>query len=149
MLGRAEVDCDVRPASDGSLALVAELAAIFAPTPGEPRCVQAPGEPEHIGFWTNPRAKAVWLARVERPGKYQVLVEQACEAGVAGSEYQLCLGDAVLQGSVEPTPSWRQYAAVHQGSVQLTAGTVRVVLSPLNLRRGAFMNVRGVRLVPA
>jgi alpha-L-fucosidase len=173
--GKAEVDYDIRPEADGRLVLTPECAALYSPTPGEPRYFPAAGGPGHLGMWTDPKARAEWLMRVPAAGVYDVAIEQACPGAVSGSSYTVTFtepgllmtriinhlsgatveanlkkaqtGVTVLKAKTQPTGGWSDYAVVALGSVSLPAGPVTVNLASTS-DRTVFMDMRAIRLVP-
>lgn len=174
--GKAEVDYDIRPEVDGSLVLTPGCAAIYSPTPGEPRYFPVENGPGHLGMWTDSKARVEWLLRLPSAGAYDVVIEQACPGAVAGSPYTVTftepglhmtrivnhltgatveenlkraqIGVTVLKAKTRPTGGWSDYAGVSLGSVTLPAGPVTVNLASKS-DKTAFMDVHSISLVPS
>ena len=173
--GVAEIDGNIRPGSDGGFELTTEWAGIYTANPGFPRYFPGTDKdhPGRIGFWNQLGTHVEWLLNVPQSGIFEVVIEQACPGGDAGSVYELSIekpsfmsktlivnhetGETVVQAGeagrkvvlssfTQPTASWYDYIEVPIGRINLPAGLVKVELRPINLKRGAFMDVRNVRM---
>jgi len=173
--GPARVDGIIRREADGSYHLTAEWAALYTPKPGCPRFIPGSEDRGRIGMWNQAAARAEWLLDVPAAGRYEVVIEQACPADVAGSVYTLEIkrpcenaarigalhltdapaavraamadkGIIQIPGVVQATAGWHDYRRVSLGAAELPAGLVTVTLAPHSLPGGAFMDIGGLIL---
>lgn len=139
---------EVAPEPDGSFVLLPRRAELQNSGDGPALAVNPDGT-DRIGKWGAPGGQAVWRVKVDRPGRYRVLLEQACPPEGAGSTYSLRAGDTVLDGTVQPSRAWFDYVSVDAGSVDLPRGSFRLSLAPVALKKEYhFMDVRRIRLIP-
>jgi hypothetical protein len=132
----------VGQAADGSFQLQAPDAKIVGKT--------ALAEDENVGYWTNPKDYVEWKLQVRTPGKFQVAVDYACIPQSAGSDYEVVVGGERLPAKVAATGSWRDFRTVSIGSIQIDrAGVATLQVKPVNIGKGAVMNLRNVFLRPA
>ncbi len=173
--GTAVVDGIIRAEAGGRYALTPEWAALYSPKPGCPRFVPAAEGPGQIGAWTQAEAHAEWLLEVTESGHYEIVINQACPADVAGSPYMLEIkrpgdnasrcgalhltdapavrtamankGIVRIPGVVHATAGWDDYRSVSLGAAELPAGLVSVVLRPRGaLIAGTLMDIRGIEM---
>jgi len=139
---------EVTPAADGTIVLLPRQAELQN-SGGGPALATNPDGTDRIGKWAAPSGKAVWRVKSSRAGRYRVLVEQACPAEGAGSTYRLQAGRSALQGTVQPSQGWFEYASVEVGTIDSPAGSFRVTITPVALKKEYhFMDVRCIRLIP-
>ena len=172
--GTAVVDAVIRAEADGRYALTPEWATLYSPKPGCPRFYPAAEGPGRIGMWTQAEAHAEWLLEVTESGHYEIVVNQACPADVAGSPYLLEIkrpsdnasrcgalhltdapavrtamankGIVRISGVVQATAGWNDCRSVSLGTAELPAGLVSVVLRPHALAAGRLMDIRGIEM---
>ncbi len=132
----------LRPRADGTIALPATAAEIFG--------ARLTLEPlyHNLGFWTAPDDRAGWRVEVDRPGRYAVWIDWACDEGMKGNAYVVEAGRSRIDGKVAGTGSWDAYQRAQVGEVTLPAGPVRVEVRPEGPIRGALMDLRSVELRP-
>jgi alpha-L-fucosidase len=101
---------------------------------------------QSIGYWTNAEDSVVWGVDVPKAGSYTVEAEVACPDDAAGST--VIVGGASLV--VPATGDWHSFRkAVFDGTVDLKAGKQKIALKVKEMKAGAVMNLRVVRLIPA
>ena len=106
-------------------------------------------EDENIGYWTNPKDYVEWKLLVKTPGRFQILVDYACVPGSAGNDYEVVVGGARLPAKVAATASWRDFRMVAIGTIDIDqAGPTTLEVKPVNVGKGAVMNLRNVVLRP-
>ena len=130
------------PGLDGAIALRAEAAEI--------RGDSLTFDPKHnnLGLWVAPNDRAAWNFDSEKPGRYEVRLDWACADPSAGNPYLIILGDARIEGHVEPTGSWDDYRSAKVGTVELAPGRHRLEVRPVVKVRGTLINLRAVELRP-
>ncbi|MFO0849369.1 MAG: neutral/alkaline non-lysosomal ceramidase N-terminal domain-containing protein [Gemmataceae bacterium] len=104
----------------------------------------------NVGYWHGPQDHVTW--RVESPaaGKYDVYLDYACDDGSAGNRFALDVGGQAVRGTVASTGGWASYRLAKVGTVPLPAGPGTVTVRPdADHIRGALMDLRAVRFVPA
>jgi hypothetical protein len=141
-------DLEVRPAGDGRLLLTATRAMLESRAQDPLRLHPHPDGTPQIGNWSDPKGKATWWVCLPRPGRYRVVVQQACAPEAAGSSYRLRVGAARLRGVVRPTRGWYDFAEVALGTAALPAGCSTLELTSLKLKKNAFMDIRAILLDP-
>ncbi len=155
---------------DGSVRLLDELKAIesqadgsfFLPassarTLGEKLRYEPQPFKNTVGYWTDASDRAEWQLELKRPGKFNVEILQGCGAGQGGSRGNLTVSgvdaaeassDASLEFEVEETGHFQNFRWRHLGEISLkSAGTLRVQVSAVNIRRAALMDIRAIHLV--
>ncbi len=118
--------------------------------------VETKGNEENIGYWTDAKDKATWIAAVRTSGTYAVTLNYACEPGAAGTNISvrflpknLAIATAPGTGGVvEATAGWDDFRDMTLPPVSLPAGTWTVALSAAKMPHGAVMNLRRLRLAP-
>jgi putative membrane-bound dehydrogenase-like protein len=133
----------VTPAGDGALNLLASNCEIYGST------LVLEKQYGNLGYWSSEDDQAVWALDVARPGKYAVWLEWACDDGSAGNSYVLRAGDQRLAGTVAGTGNWDTYRKARVGEVALGAGRQQVVVRSAAKVKGALLDLKAIRLVPA
>jgi putative heme-binding domain-containing protein len=133
----------VKPAADGSLKLTAANAAIYGPS------LVFEKEFGNLGYWSSPDDHAVWTVAVPKAGRYEVWLEYACDNSSAGNNFLIEAGRAKLTGKVAGTRTWDVYRQVQVGTLLLEAGERTVGLRADGTIKGALIDLRAIRLVPA
>ena len=99
------------------------------------------------GSWTDADDALEWTIRVDQPGRFQVTLEQACPRRDSGTPIRLTIGDQALDGRVESTAGWSEFAGFSLGEIEVRQiGRVIAVLKPLASPRGSVMNFSRLRL---
>jgi putative membrane-bound dehydrogenase-like protein len=132
----------VKPGADGSLKLTAANAAIYGPS------LVLEVRYGNLGYWSSADDRAVWTVAVPKAGRYEVLLDYACDNGSAGNTFVIQSGGAKLGGKVAGTGSWDRYQQVSVGTLALEAGERTVTMRPDGKINGALIDLRGIRLAP-
>ena len=106
-------------------------------------------EPEfhNIGFWHGDKDHLIWTVELEKPGRFDVFLDYACDGGSAGNAFVLESGQASIQGKVTGTGGWDKYKREKIGTISLPAGRQQIILRPTGSPlKGALMDLRGVEL---
>jgi putative membrane-bound dehydrogenase-like protein len=127
----------------GELALLATNGAIY----GDQIVFEEPFR--NVGFWHGADDYVVWTVAVDKETTFDVWLDWACDDAVAGNRYALEGGRPALRGKVAGTGGWDKYRQQKLGTFTLAAGTQRLTLRPDAPPRGALLDLRGIRLVPA
>jgi putative membrane-bound dehydrogenase-like protein len=133
----------VRPDGDGVLHLLPSNAEIYGKT------LVLEKQYGNLGYWSSDDDRAVWSLEVTKAGKYIVSLDYACDDGSAGNTYVLEMGGHRLTGKVAGTGTWDAYRRATVGEVTLSAGRHQAVFRAEGKIRGALIDLREVRLVPA
>jgi arylsulfatase A-like enzyme len=142
---RAAMDDDAAgpPAtSNGFIRLWAKDATVS----GEKLCYEPQPEKDTLGYWVNAADRAWWDFRLDEPGRYRVTVLQGCGAGQGGSTVELNTGSSGLEFTVEETGHFQRFVPRAVGTLDLPAGNVRLVVTPLEKKAAAVMDLRSVTL---
>ncbi|MGD9646314.1 MAG: PVC-type heme-binding CxxCH protein [Pirellulales bacterium] len=133
----------VRPAADGALVLPATAAAIYG---GD-----IAFEPEflNVGMWHGEADLAAWSFELDDDAEFDVLLDYACHDAAAGNPFQLEVQGARLAGKISGTGGWDRYTQVRLGSVMLRKGSGRLTFRSAGPIRGALVDLRQLKLVPA
>jgi putative membrane-bound dehydrogenase-like protein len=131
-------------ADDGSIVLPADSAEIFG---GDITFEGAPFQ--NIGYWHGVNDHVSWHVQIEKPGAYDVWMEFACHASVAGNTLVIESGDAAIVHTIGGTGQWSDYQKIKLGSIELNSSTVSVTARPADdLKTEALMDLRTLLLVP-
>ena len=122
------------------------LLARDATVAGEKLCYEPQPEKDTLGYWVNAADRAWWDFRLDEPGRYRVTVLQGCGAGQGGSTVELNTGVAGLEFIVEETGHFQRFVPRAVGTLDLPAGNVRLVVTPLEKKAAAVMDLRSVTL---
>jgi len=130
-------------ADKGTLGLLAKQAEIF----GGDITFEAPFQ--NIGCWHDAQDHAAWTVQPDKPGRFDVYLDYACDDSSAGNRFVLEGIQPTLRGEVTGTGGWDKYRRQKIGTVTLAAGTHRLVLRPdAGTIQGALLDLRGIYLVP-
>ena len=132
----------VRPVN-GRVTLQASVASLFGD--------QITFEPQfgNVGFWHGNQDHVVWTMEIPAAAEFDLYLDGACDAGSAGNRYLLEIGKVSWAGAIESTGGWDQYVQSRLGTIELAAGTHRVVMRPEGgILRGALVDLRGLHLIP-
>lgn len=123
----------------------------------------------HAGNWIRPPDSIEWEFEVPKAGVYQVILNQAVEAGQGGSEVQVVLngklaakmapngvpfssGDADLVGGAthvfKTTSTGGQFKNKNVGTVKLKKGPNKLKLMVSSVKKEKSLDLRGVTLKP-
>jgi hypothetical protein len=94
----------------------------------------------------NTADRAWWDFRLDEPGRYRVTVLQGCGAGQGGSTVELNTGGSAIEFTVEETGHFQRFVPRAVGTLDLPAGNVRLVVTPLEKKAAAVMDLRSVTL---
>lgn len=122
------------------------LLARDATVAGEKLCYEPQPEKDTLGYWVNAADRAWWDFRLDEPGRYRVTVLQGCGAGQGGSIVELNTGLSGLEFTVEETGHFQRFVPRAVGTLDLPAGNVRLVVTPLEKKAAAVMDLRSVTL---
>lgn len=102
-----------------------------------------------VGFWVNPNDYAEWSYALDQPGDFEVEILQGC-GGHAGSDVELGFPEGPVPFVVEETGHFQNFVWRNIGKIALKEpGVQTVTLKCRKLAKGAVMDMRQVRLVPA
>ena len=142
LTAKPEVDASaffIEPEADGMLILKADDADI------QGGAIKLEGD--HVGFWNDVKDTVSWKCNVAMAGTYAVTMQYACADGLAGSEWEISVGDAKVAGKIDSTGGWGKFTTVDAGTIAIakpgkTTVTVRATRKP----GAAVMNLRCVTL---
>lgn len=105
---------------------------------------------DNIGFWTDPNEAVTWQFEVIKPGRYEVVLSQACPQDTAGAAVDIRVGSSALKMHVKATSGWTDFAEIALGEVEIvSAGMCEVRVEPRSKPALAVMNLRSISLRPA
>ncbi len=131
----------VKPANAG-LALLATNGEIY----GNQIAFESPLR--NVGCWHDLADHVVWTVELEKPGRFDVWLDWACDDAVAGNKFVFTGGRDELKGAVTGTGGWDRYRQEKIGDLELPAGMLRLSLRPAGPAiKGALMDLRGIHLV--
>jgi hypothetical protein len=137
---------DPRPANvnpDGSL----ELEIPFAQVTGEIHF--GGGRPGHLGNWKRKGETVAWKFELDKPGRYAVELECACDAAHAGSVVRIELEQDSAEATVVGTGGTNTFKPLKAGAINVAAaGWHELQIVPLSIPHDFVMVLRGVRLIP-
>ena len=102
-----------------------------------------------IRGWTSTGITATWKCKIPTRGTWRVYITYACPPEIAGSEFELTLGDQKVNGVIASTERWENYKEMDLGPVIFRRpGDIEAVLRVTKGRNGDHWDVRSIRLVP-
>jgi hypothetical protein len=129
---------------DGAVHLLAKEATTWS----ENMRYEPKPEKDCLGFWTDKEDFAEWEFKVDKAGRYEVIVHQGCGSG-GGSQVAVELAGQQLEFKVEDTGGFQNWKPVSVGQVEIdAAGTYRLAVKPKTKEGAAIMDVHKVVLVP-
>lgn len=133
----------VKPAADGSLALLATLCEIY----GDQIVFEQPFR--NIGWWHGEQDHVVWSVETDRDTPYDVWLDYASHPDAAGDAFAFDGVEPAIRGTVVSTGGWDRYRQAKMGVVSLPPGRHRLSFRPDGpLKRTALLDLRAVVLVP-
>jgi len=133
-------------AADGSITLPAHQAAPHG------RLLRYEPQPHKntVGYWADAADWVEWKFRISTPGRYTVQLLQGCGKGQGGSTVKVLVAGRTLDYTVEDTGHFQNFVERPAGTVAVEkAGDYTLELRVLKKAKGAVMDVRQVKLVPA
>ncbi|MCL5098769.1 MAG: alpha-L-fucosidase [Candidatus Omnitrophica bacterium] len=126
------------------------LKAIDAEVHGQAAHYEQGDDRDNIGFWINAQDYVTWTCNITKPGRYRVELLYACQPGSEDSQFTIGLdGGAKVSGTVKSTGSWGAFKSETLGQLDLPSGKQTIAVRATSMPKGAVMNLRQVRLVPA
>ncbi len=102
-----------------------------------------------LNNWTRADATVMWRFDVDKPGRYAVELDCACDSANAGSVVRVELNATALQATIPDTGGPNTFKTVRAGQVDIpSAGWQDLRIVPVTLAHHSVMVLRGVRLVP-
>ncbi|MFM7073766.1 MAG: sulfatase-like hydrolase/transferase [Planctomycetota bacterium] len=101
-----------------------------------------------LGFWVKQTDWADWEFTVDKPGRYEVEIQQGCGAGSGGAEVAIEVGGQTLMFTVQDTGHFQHMILKVVGTVELPAGRHTLAVKPRTKPGVAVMDVRRVVLRP-
>lgn len=133
----------VRRDSSGAWKLTAAVAEIYGDS-----LVYEPGH-GNLGYWQSSNDQAIWTLDLPRGGEFDLWLDWAAPEGALGNRLQVEVGPARLPWTIQPTGTWEQYRQIRIGRMRLEEGRQRLVVRGLMPLRGAILDLRQLRLLPA
>ncbi len=133
----------VKQEADGTVLLLAKDATTWS----ENMRYEPKAEKNCLGYWTDPQDFAEWELKIDKPGKYQVVVHQGSSTG--GSEVVIQFGEQKLKFTVQNTGDFHKHKPLTVGEITVEkAGTYRLAIKPQIKHGGAIMDIGEVVLTP-
>ena len=133
------------PGADGVITLSARDAVVH----GEKLQFEPLTHKNTVGYWVNPNDYAEWSYSLDVPGEFDVEIMQGC-GGHAGSEVELGFREGAVPFVVEDTGHFQNFVWRPVGRIALTEmGVQTMTLKCKRLAKGAVMDMRQIRLIPA
>ena len=107
-------------------------------------------EPKYgdLGYWHTEDNNAVWTVQAQRPGKYEVWLDYACDSANPGNSFLVQAGTTRLTGKIEATGSWDEYRRIKVGMIELPPGQERLTFRSAGPINGYLCDLRSLELVP-
>jgi hypothetical protein len=133
----------LRPADDGSLALLPANAEIYGDN------LKLDLRQQALVDWTSAGAYAAWSVEIIRVSDFDVWLDWACAPDAAGSGFVFQSDRQAIPGRVAATGGWADFRRENIGHLRLTPGRHTLALRPEEDLRKPLMNLRAIRLLPA
>jgi Carbohydrate binding module (family 6). len=98
----------------------------------------------NLGYWKAGN-EASWTITVPKAGKYTVLLNYS-KGTSQSAEVIAAAGDATASVTIEPTPSWTDWADIEIGTLDLAAGEVVLTIKPGEMPEADLMNLMTLTL---
>ena len=128
---------------DGSIRLFAIHAQIYGPT------LAFEAKHSNLGFWRSVGDRAVWRLEPNRPGKYRLQIDYACDDQSSGNSFLISVADQTLSGRIVGTGSWDDYRRLTVGEVDLPEGESELVFRSAGPIQSYLVDLRTIFLEPA
>jgi hypothetical protein len=103
-----------------------------------------------VGYWADESDWVEWRFRVAKPGSYSVQLLQGCGKGQGGSSVRITAAGQTLDYTVEDTGHFQNFVEKPAGTLAIEkAGDYALEIRAVKKAKGAVMDVRQVRLIPA
>ena len=99
-----------------------------------------------IEDWTEPGDSVRWKIEVVKAGMYEVTFVSGCRPGDAGSKFRVSVGEASLDGVVEPTAGRELFQSFRIGTLVLPAGPAALEIRPLSITGSELMALHKIWL---
>jgi hypothetical protein len=134
------------PAEDGSILLPAHVAVPH----GKLLRYEPQPHKNTIGYWADEHDWCEWRFKAVKPGAFKVLLLQGCGKGQGGSAVRVAVAGQTLDYVVEDSGHFQNFVERPAGTIRIEkAGDLSLELRAVKKAKGAVMDVRQVRLVPA
>ena len=134
----------MQPSVDGAIHLTAGNAEIYGETlVFEPKY-------RNLGFWFSENDRAVWIARLSKPGSYDVYLNYAVPEEFPGNRVRIesAAGDHLV-ASFPATGSWDKYELRKVGRIDLRQGDQTISVRGEKPFRAPLLDVKEIVLAPA
>jgi hypothetical protein len=102
-----------------------------------------------LGNWKHVDESVTWRFEIDKPGRYALELECACDAANAGSVVSIDVDATKLEATIPNTGGWKTFKPVPAGTVNISsAGWRDLQIVPEKIAHDQVMILRGVRLVP-
>lgn len=102
-----------------------------------------------IRDWLQTNMIARWTFDLPARGTYRVIAVYACDPKVAGSTFEIEIGNQKANGTVQSTDRWENFKEYDLGPVLLRKpGPLSVTVRVTRIPRGTAWDLRLLRLVP-
>lgn len=102
-----------------------------------------------LGFWTDASDWAEWPLEIDKPGAYEIEVQQGCGTGSGGAVVEVEIAGKKLEFTVQDTGGFQQMIQRVIGQVELTAGHHTLAVRAKSKPGKAVMDLRRVVVRPA
>ena len=103
----------------------------------------------HISKWTGPEDAVEWLFEVDKPGKYQVMINYAANKEWEGRDYEITIGKSMIRNQVICTGDWYEYQKFPAGYFEVPeAGRITITIKPLKSGNTNLMYLNSITLMP-
>ncbi len=97
-------------------------------------------------YWSSTESHVSWDILLEIDSMIDVSIIAAVDATYSGSRYQVQIGSKTIDGTIGDTGGWETYERINLGKLFLTEGSHTVKILPTMIPKGAFANVKSLRL---
>ncbi|MAH67366.1 MAG: hypothetical protein CMJ27_13490 [Phycisphaerae bacterium] len=100
------------------------------------------------GSWSDVDDGLEWSLRVDRPGRFRVMIDQACSRRDAETPIRFSVGESSVDSRTEATDGWTRFGSFSMGEIDITeTGETVARLLPLASPRNDVMKFAGITLV--
>jgi putative membrane-bound dehydrogenase-like protein len=130
-------------ANDSTVTLPASVAEVYGPN------ILFEQRYRNLGFWSSERDRAEWTFHLSEDGDFDLWVDWALQAGSDDGRILFAVANKTLSADVPDTGTWDDYRWGQVGSLNLVAGTHRLVAkSDGPFQAGSLIDLRTIRLIP-
>jgi hypothetical protein len=104
---------------------------------------------DYLDAWTNARDQAIWDFVPASSGKYKVEMNYFCSDQLAGSTFDINIGESNLSAPTVPSRIEKETPGKEIGTISVGQGLQTLTIQSIKLNKGPLMQLKSITLTPA